>query len=905
MPVAVARCRHPATGHNAETFSRKSVSMRAVFLPPCVAAALLAGACAAPCPAADGAADRADPAGPTFEGDVRRVFKTHCLHCHGEAGHVEGGLDLRLVRLMTGGGDSGPAVDPGDAEFSYLMMRLDDGSMPPAEVTIRPTAAEVTLVRDWIDAGARTARPEPDDPADLPRVLPEDREHWAYRPVDPPDPPAVSAAGEARVRTPVDRFVLAELESMGRTFAPDADRRTLLRRATFDLTGLPPTPAELDAFLADARPDAYERLVDRLLASPAYGVRWGRHWLDVAGYADTEGAGDADAPRPFAWKYRDYVVESLNRDVPLDEFLTEQIAGDELVTSPLTDPTPADRRRLIATGFLRNAPDGTGQNPDDPTAAKNQVVADTIDIVSSSLLGLTVACAQCHDHRYDAITHEDYHRLRAVLEPALDPKDWRTPAGRRLDLAAPELLAARAAARERVAAAERRVREKQDEAVEVVFRRELVKVPEALRADAEAARSTPEGERTDAQRGLLEDYPSLLVSPGTLHLYLELFEGGEALAGEIAGRKAAVAAAEADVPAFDSLRPLVEPRWAETGGEPPTTYLFHRGDPSQPRDPVPPGGLTVTDHLLPVIFPENDPAVPTTGRRLALARHLTDPRHPLVSRVLANRVWMHHFGRGLVATPAEFGVRGAPPTHPGLLDWLARDLVANGWRLKRVHRLLMTSTAYRQSSVRADPDFDPGNRWLARQSVKRLEAEAVRDAILAVSGGLSGTAGGAPSAVDLTDAGARRVAADVGAGASPRSMFVRVGRTAPADLLATFDAPRVEPNCTRRTASTVAPQSLTLMNDPVVVARAAAFAARVDGVAGPDPADRVRAAWRVAYAADPTGDELAAALAFLADQTAHFESVGPAGDDPAPADLEALAGLCQALIGSNRFLYID
>ena len=875
--------------------------MRPAFLPPCAAAALLAGACAATCPAGDGAG----PAGPTFEGDVRRAFKTHCLHCHGEAGHVEGGLDLRLVRLMTGGGDSGPAVDPGDAEFSYLMMRLDDGSMPPAEVTIRPSAAEIELVRRWIDAGARTAGPEPEDPADLPRVLPEDREHWAYRPVAPPDPPAVSAAGEARVRTPVDRFVLATLESMGRTFAPDADRRTLLRRATFDLTGLPPTPDELDAFLSDDAPDAYGRLLDRLLASPAYGVRWGRHWLDVAGYADTEGAGEADAPRPFAWKYRDYVVESFNRDLPLDEFLTEQLAGDELVTSPLTDPTSEDRRRLIATGFLRNAPDGTGQDPDDPVAAKNQVVADTIDVVSSSLLGLTVACARCHDHRYDAITHEDYHRLRAVLEPALDPQDWRTPEGRRLNLATPELLVARAAARVRVGTAEAAAAATRAEAVEAVFRRELAKVPEALRADAEAARSAPGGERTDAQRGLLEDYPSLLVSPGTLQLYLDLFEGGAAFTEAIAGRDAAVAAAEAGVPAFDTLRPLVEPRWAETGDDPPTTYLFHRGDPSQPRDPVPPGGLTVIDHLLPAVFPGNDPDRPTTGRRLALAKHLTDPRHPLVSRVLVNRVWMHHFGRGLVATPAEFGVRGALPTHPGLLDWLARDLVANGWRLKRVHRLLMTSTAYRQSSVRSDPGFDPENKWLARQSVKRLEAEAVRDAVLAVSGGLSGAAGGPPAAVDRTGTGALVVAADAAAGPSPRSAFVNAGRSAPADLLAVFDAARVEPNCTRRTASTVAPQSLTLMNDPAVIARAAAFAARVAADAGPDPAGRVRAAWRIAYAAEPADAERAAALAFLADQTAHFESVGPAGGDPAPADLEALAGLCQALIGSNRFLYVD
>ena len=843
-----------------------------------------------------------------FESTARLVFKTHCFHCHGESGVVEGGLDLRLRRLIVQGGDSGAAITPNDPSDSYLLDRMVDGEMPPEEVAIRPSAEEIEIVRRWIDAGATTARPEPENPNDLPRITPEERAFWAFRPIKSPETPDCDdMLGRSRLRTPIDAFILNRLGRQGRTFSENADKRILVRRAYFDLIGLPPTPEQVTAFVNDESGDAWSRLIDRLLNSPRYGERWGRHWLDVVGYADSEGFTEADTVRPFAYKYRDYVIEAFNTDMPFDKFIHEQLAGDELITSPFGELTDEDQKKLVATGFLRMAPDGTGSNPDDVVLARNAVVTETINIVSTSLMGMTVGCAQCHDHRFDPILHDDFYRMRAVFEPALNPKKWKTPDERRIPLAKPADRQRTSEIQKRADEAQAKYKEKESQCIEMVFRRELKKVPEEQRERARTAFHTTPSDRTDQQKKLLADYPNLRVSGGgALDLYLELFEEGREAKKELDQLKSKVARIRSELPQVDYIRGLTE-----TSAQLPETFIFHRGDPGQPTERVGPGSLTVLDHLVEVQIAENDDSSKSSGRRLAFARHLTNPDHPLTTRVLVNRFWMHHFGRGLVETPGDFGTQGQRPTHPELLDWLARDFIDNGWSLKRLHKLIMSSTVYRQSSKRTD-DFDPENRFYARQLVRRLEAETIRDAILSVSGSLSSNILGPAISVQRTSEGQIIVSNDVNAKIpSRRSIYVQTRRSAPLAMLEVFDAPRLEPNCTIRTFSTVTPQSLMLMNSEVVVQQARSFARRVASESGEAIEQQVDRTWEIAYGRAPKAAERHAALEFLRSQTDYFtnrnaskKKNGQAEEATSPAQ-QALSSLCMVLMGSNRFLYVE
>src|SRR6266516_1747230 len=408
---------------------------------------------------------------PTFEKNIRPILKAHCFECHGEDQKLKAGLDLRLRRLMLKGGDDGPVLVPGKPERSLLFKMVHSGEMPKRDKKL--TREQLALIKQWIATGAQTARPEPADLGKGGGITEEERAFWSFQPVRQPKVPATKP--KDRARTPVDAFLVDALAKQRLGFSPDAEKITLLRRACLDLTGLPPTPAEVEAFLADTAPDAYERLIDRLLDSPHYGERWGRHWLDTAGYADSDGYSDADPPRGYAYKYRDYVIRSFNADKPFDQFITEQLAGDELagatqdnLQAALTDPQK--RELLIATGFLRMGADGTATPAvADPDAVRNQVVADTIKIVSTSLLGLSVGCAQCHDHRYDPIPQTDYYRLRAVIEPAYDWKNWRTPDQRLVSLytEADRKQAAEVEAEAQKLAAERATKQRQyiDEAL--------------------------------------------------------------------------------------------------------------------------------------------------------------------------------------------------------------------------------------------------------------------------------------------------------------------------------------------------------------------------------------------------------------------------------------------------------
>lgn len=531
----------------------------------------------------------------TFEADVRPILKAHCFHCHGEEGKNEGNLDVRLVRLLVAGGDSGAALVAGKAGDSYLIERLESGEMPPGEKKLSP--AELHVIREWIDQGARTARPEPANANQL-DFTEEERAFWSFQPVVAPPVPKVKAAD--RVRTSVDAFVLARLEREGFSFSPDADERTLIRRAYFDLLGLPPSPEDVDAFLADDDPQAWPRLLDRLLDSEHYGERWARHWLDVAGYADSDGYSEMDRVRESAWKYRDYVIRSLNADKPFDQFLVEQLAGDELVTRPYRNLSDADKDRLIATGFLRNGPDGTGDRAVDQNVARNEVVADTINIVSTSLLGLSVGCARCHSHRFDPISHEDYHRIRAIFEPAYDWKKWLSPEDRRLSLWSDEerQLAEKVDAELAQAAEERNEHLKQHRSE--VLDIELARLPVDVQAQADVIRDAvlnrSSRDRTPEQAAILKKYPKLDVGIGTLaqahkeRYQRELKEYNERVA-EMTARR----------PKEDFVRALFE-----TPDSVPVTHLFRRGSHTQPAEEVLPGELAILTRGDVSVVPANE-----------------------------------------------------------------------------------------------------------------------------------------------------------------------------------------------------------------------------------------------------------------------------------------------------------
>ena len=795
----------------------------------------------------------------TFEQHVRPILKVFCLDCHGGGEKLEGKLDLRLKRFIATGGESGAALLAGKPGDSLIIKRLKSGEMPPTEKKV--PAEQIAIIEQWIASGAATSREEPETLAPGLGITAEERAYWFYQPIRRPSVPSDDAGYLAKARSPVDAFIIAKLAhphassipsvpsvvsvpspSTPLSMNPEADRFTLLKRATFDLIGLPPTPEETEQFLADTAPDAYERLLDRLLASPHYGERWGRHWLDVAGYADSEGDGSVDTIRPYIYKFRDYVIRSLNADKPLDQFLIEQLAGDELVAPPYKNLTPEQTEILAATGFLRMAADPTASGQGEPDASRNQVVADTIKIVSSSLLGLSVGCAQCHDHRYDPIPQADYFQLRAIFQPALDPKGWVIPRDRVISLYTDEDRAKSAAIEAAAAKLQADVNTKRQKFIDEAFDKEIEKHPAEQRDALRTAFKTPADKQADDQKKLVANTPSLNINGGNLYQY------NMGAADELKKDEAVVASKRAEKKVEDFISVL-----KESGGTPNPTHIFHRGDHRQPLAAVKPADLTIaaSDGQRFQIEEKNN-ALPSSGRRLAWAKHITNESHPLVGRVLANRVWLHHFGRGIVDTPGEFGLLGTRPTHPELLDWLACEL--GGWALlpvqssntaidsptsenrtgksahlprsfKRLHRLLMVSAVYRQSSRRpANANMlDSDGSLYSRFPVRRLEAEIVRDRSLAVAGRLNDTLFGQPVEVMEDFAGQVHVKDD-----SPRrSLYIQARRTKPVSLLAAFDAPVMTLNCDRRPSSTVAPQSLMLMNGDFFLAQADHLARRV------------------------------------------------------------------------------
>jgi cytochrome c553 len=867
----------------------------------------------APARGADGGPARGTP--PRFERDVAPILAAHCFKCHG-AQTRKNGLDLRSLTLMLQGGDSGPVLSKGSAEDSLLFEQVSTRAMPPGQVKLSDD--QIGVLRAWIDGGAVADHPDAIAAAPAePRVTESDRRFWAFRPLARPAVPRVQRLDQ--VRTPIDAFVLAKLEARGLGLSSQAKRVALIRRASFDVLGLPPAPEEVDAFLADDRPDAYERLIDRLLASPHYGERWGRHWLDAAGYADVAGT-DNDAGivllREGLWRYRDYVVGALNADKPYDRFVAEQLAGDELTnwrSAPRFDRAIEDL--LVATGFLRTAIDDTAANELNLPLHRFQVVHDTIETVASNLLGLTVGCARCHDHKFDPIPQRDYYRLMALLTPAYNPQAWKQPPDRTL----PDVSPAEKAEIERGnAEIERQVGRLNEQ--EAGLRRpyearlletKLAAIPEPIRADTRAAVAAPKDKRSPIQAYLAEKLgPHLRIAPEEVARLLSAAEG--ARLAELARQRSDLTARKRS---FGTIQALIDV------GPPPVTHLLKRGNYETPGPVVEPGFLSVLEDAADPGIATAGAAGTSSGRRLALARWLTLPGSPaaaLVARVLVNRVWQHHFGRGIAATPGNFGRMGAAPTHPELLEWLAAEFVESGWRIKPLHRRILTSAVYRQASHRPAPPadqargvaleaLDPDNQLLGRMPLRRLEAEAVRDALLAASGALDRAEGGPPVPLEARADG--MIVVDEKHLPAPtarwrRSLYILARRNYPLSLLGVFDEPVMTGNCTRRVNSAVPLQALTMMNNAFVWDQAERLAQRVARSADPEPARRIELAFRLALARRPTRAETAWSAALLDRQAERLSRANPQLP-PEQAARHALAHLGLMLFNTNEFLYLE
>ncbi len=785
--------------------------------------------------------------------DVLPIVLRRCTACHGLR-RQEGGLDLHTRAAMLRGGKSGPALVPGKPDDSPLIKRTRLGQMPPPEKLVEGSVkpiekAEIDVLARWITAGAPEAVVEPDvaTTAPDPLMTDTDRDFWSFRPPRAVKVPAVRHT--TQVRNPIDAFVLQKLEEKGLALAPEADRLTLLRRASFDLTGLPPEPAEVQAFLADTAPDAYEKRIDRLLASPRYGERWGRYWLDVAGYADSEGKREQDLPRAHAWRYRDYVIQSFNADKPYNRFLMEQIAGDELADYECA-PTiaPAIYDNLVATGFLRMAPDATWANITGYAPDRVEVIADELDVLGSAVLGLTMKCARCHDHKYDPIPQRDYYRLVAVFKGAFDEYDWLKPDIRpgigpvSSDVVGPRLLP-------NVTTVERKAWETHNA---------------KLQEEIDKLKAAPDGKAPDADARLKE------------------------------------------LQAQQKPEPKIHALWDR--GEPSPTYIYRRGDPLTPGRLVGPGVPSVlTDGKTPLVVKPPWPGAKKTGRRLAFARWLVEPDQPLTGRVLVNRLWKQHFGKGIVKSLDNFGKNGTPPTHPELLDWLAREFVRQGWSQKALHRLVMTSSTYRQSSA-VTPErekLDPENALYSRMPLVRLDAEALYDTLLLTSGRLDETRFGPADDIKvradglITPAGTER--------GWRRLLYVKHTRKQLPTHLENFDYPQMNPNCVERHDSIVAPQALQLMNSGIVHELAGHFAQRVTHKAGPDPAKQIELVYLIALSRLPSDDEKQVGLDALSKLTDKWTTPSTDADKPdkEAAGLKALTTYCHAIVNSAGFLYVD
>jgi cytochrome c553 len=741
--------------------------------------------------------------------DAASIFLAKCLTCHGATRMSD--LDLRTTDGILKGGKRGPAVVPGNAGASLLyaaVKREGELQMPPGKDALTP--GEVAILRDWIDAGARM---EPAGGSDEPAW-------WSFR---RPFRPPVPAVRDASMANAIDAFILAKLQQNGLRPAPPADSVTLVRRAYFDLHGLPPTPEQVEEFVNDTASDAYEKLIDRLLASPRYGERWGRYWLDLVRYADTSGF-ETDHFYITAWRYRDYVIQSFNADKPYDTFVQEQIAADELWSTNMdlegTLRLPKEKEenvnRRIGTSLFT-----LGAFPIEYTYYGDQYraewQADAVDTVGSAFLGLTVACARCHDHKFDAISQRDYYRMTALFAGSVERE---IPLVSLFDVQQNSRnfpLLAQAQVYKRMA---RSSRGRGDDAERAAL----------LRKVAEAYLRAP------------ERYPT------------------------------------AHVLAHEEVVP--------------DTHILLKGDFKSKGEKVEPGFPSALNPGPPIDEPKGYLFVPQ--RRRALALWLTSPDQPLLARVMVNRIWQGHFGEGIVRTPNDFGRQGDAPTHPELLDWLAVEFAERGWSIKQMHKLMMLSNTYRASSVAGENELrkDPENHYFSRMNLRRLDADAIRDTLLAVSGALNLKMGGVGVIPPLTkeEILAARMPGLWPANPDPaehnrRSVYLQMKRSMTLPMLQVFDAPDTATSCARRETSTVAPQALAMMNSDFSAAQAERFASRIRNEAGDNQDASVDVAWRFAFGRTPTAEERQTALDYLR--------------------RNSLQRLCLLIFNMSEFIYAD
>lgn len=747
----------------------------------------------------------------SFREEVEPLLKADCTGCHsGEA--KQGGFSVEGTALFVGGTAFGKKVIvPGKPAASALIGYLRGKHQPQMPIGMPPLKeAQIQTIERWITQGAKV------DEAKL---------GWPYLAPTNPATPRIKnpVMRDEWVKNPIDAFVLAKLEEKKLFPSPPADKTTLLRRVYLDLVGLPPTPQETDTFLSDSAPDAYEKLLDQLLADPRYGERWGRHWLDLVRYAETHGF-EADNIRSRAWRYRDYVIRSFNADKPYDQFLREQLAGD------LLPNRTADS--VIATGFARLG--SWDELSRDPEGRWQDYLNDATDTVGAVMLGMTVGCARCHDHKYDKITAKDYYKLQAFFANTRWA-DERLPG----EVDSPELVARR----------------------------------NALQEQLKEKRAQQEAER--AEKGDTEEPKRKRKKEGV---------------------EAEIDALNRQLGPIDSVAEAI----TDKNQKPITHKVLVRGSLATPGETVKPGYITS-------FCGDKEEEVTTGKARLELARWVASPQNPMTARVIANRLWQHHFGQGIVATPSDFGRNGAKPTHPELLDWLANDLIRSGWSLKKLHKTILTSATYRQS-VGANPiaaKLDPANTLLWRQRRQRLEGEAIRDSMLAVSGQLNPQMAG-PSIYPRVSGEVLATGSTHKWGNSPedqqrrRTVYVFQRRSLSLPMTEVFDGPDMVNTCPKRQATTIAPQALAMFNGEFGWEQARHFAQRVAKEAGGDPSAQVTLAYRLALVRKPTPTQLAQAAAFLAKKAELHRAETKASPEQA-----ALADFCHVLFNTNEFLYAD
>lgn len=773
-----------------------------------------------------------------FETRVRPILEEHCLKCHGGAKQWAG-LRLDSREAILKGGDSGPAAVVGKPDESLLIraVRHDDENLKMPQDD-KLTDQQIAILSNWVETGL----PFPVISSEAGRH--RDPNHWAFNPPAQILIPAVKTS--TWPQSDLDRFILARLEASGLSPAPHADKRTLIRRVTFDLTGLPPKPAEISDFLNDDRPEAYPELIERLLSSPAYGERWGRHWLDIARYADSNGL-DENVAHGNAWRYRDYVVRSLNADKPFDQFIREQLAGDQLGAAS----EEIRNELLTATGFLSIGPKVLAEV--NMPKMRMDIVDEQIDTVGRVFLGMTFGCARCHDHKFDPIDTADYYGLAGIFKSTRTMDAYTKVAKwHEHPLKSAEATQMQADYDAQVAAKK------------MIIESTIRAADEALQASFPAGEPLPESKETQypeetrtALTKLREELTSLEKAPPDLPSSMGVTED------EII-----------DVP------------------------IHVRGNPSRLGDVVP--------RHVPAVM--KGPELPVfsshqSGRR-ELAEWLVHPRHPLTSRVLVNRLWRWHFGRGLVVSADNFGLLGEKPSHPELLDWLATEFIRRNWSLKEMHRLILLSKTYQQSTLVSSEaaTADPDNRLWSRFPVRRLEAEEIRDSLLFVSGQLDATMGGSllkvknrgylfdHTSIDLTDYNSRR-----------RSLYLPVIRNNVFEMFQLLDFPDPAVPTGDRATTTVAPQALMMMNSDFVMQAADALAAQVRATKNSDP-ERMSQLYQACLGREPSDEEVAQDIQLIQDAIQAFSS-----DTRSDADRQnaAWSVLCQVILASSEFAYLQ